>query len=131
MPVPSFITFTPVIAHHHISIELRESREFAFLLFMLDVQFALKADYFATTLASLSAELANANQVHASRTSSDPLVSAPSLPPLVAASHSSCDPPKPSAPALLEKHVLLDTITQIVASVNAPRAVASPVPHLL
>ena len=86
-----------------------------------------KADGLATTLASVSALLTNANQMPASRTSGDPFVSAPSLPPLMAASHSSCDPPKPSAPPLPNKHVPVDTIQQSVASVNAPHAVANPV----
>ena len=86
-----------------------------------------RADGLATTLASVSALLANANQRPSTRTSGDPLVSAPSLPPLVAASHSSCDAPKPSAPPLPDKHVSVDSITQSVASVNAPHAVANPV----
>ena len=42
-----------------------------------------KADGLATTLASVSALLANASQRPATRMSGDPLVSAPSLPPLV------------------------------------------------
>jgi hypothetical protein len=88
-----------------------------------------KADGLATTLASVSALLANASQRPATRTSGDPLVSAPSLPPLVVASHSSYDPPKPSAPPLPDKHVSVDTVMQSVASVNAPHAVANPVQH--
>ena len=45
----------------------------------------------------------------------------------MAASYSSCDPPKPSAPPLPDKHVSVDTFLQSVASVNTPHAVANPV----